>query len=110
MRWHQESKPFRAYLAITYCLSLPTAIYSLTGSGDDYGVQWIVLTVTSIFAATINVRLPKISSVISMGDVFIIVCLFRFGPGPALVTYWIDITVAHFSDVFRTHGYRIFGR
>jgi len=45
-----------------------------------------------------------------MGDVFVILSLLQFGPGPALVTYWIDIAAAHLTDVFRKHGMRLKGR
>jgi diguanylate cyclase (GGDEF)-like protein/putative nucleotidyltransferase with HDIG domain len=41
-----------------------------------------------------------------MGDVFVILSLLYFGPGPALITYWVDMSVAHFTDLFRIHGLR----
>jgi diguanylate cyclase (GGDEF)-like protein/putative nucleotidyltransferase with HDIG domain len=36
-----------------------------------------------------------------MGDVFIILVLIRLGPAAALITYWLDITVAHLADLVR---------
>jgi len=48
--------------------------------------------------------LPRLSAVISMGAVFIILVLMKFGAGPALITYWIDIVVAHSADLTRRHG------
>jgi len=45
-----------------------------------------------------------------MGDVFVILSLLYFGPGPALLMYWIDMAVAHLSDVFRAHGSGIRGK
>src|SRR3989475_4614992 len=59
--------------------------------------------VTSIFVATINIRLPNLSAVISMGAVFILLILIRFGPGSALVAYWLNILAAHSAEVFRRH-------
>jgi diguanylate cyclase (GGDEF)-like protein/putative nucleotidyltransferase with HDIG domain len=109
MRWDQQSRAYRRYLVITYALSLPATVYCLTrGAGLSY--EWAFLTLTSIFVATINVRLPKISSVISMGDVFVILSLLYFNAAPALLTYWIDITVAHFSDTIRRHGTHLRGK
>src|SRR5204862_2060096 len=109
MRWDQQSKAYRRYLGVVYGLSLPATIYCLTrGFGLSY--EWAFLTLTSIFVATISVRLPKISSVISMGDVFVILSLQYFGAAPALLTYWIDITVAHFSDTVRRHGTQLRGK
>ena len=90
MRWNQEARTFKAYLSVVYSLSLPAVVYCLTQPGQ-FSSEWIVLTFVSAFVATINVRLPKISSVISMGDVFVILSLLNFGPGPTLVMYWIDI-------------------
>ena len=109
MRWNQQPRNCRAYLVGVFLLSLPAAIYSFTQPAL-FGPEWAVLTFASVFVATINVRLPKISSVISMGDVFVILSLLYFGPGPALVTYWVDIAVAHLSDVFRKHGIDIRGK
>lgn len=39
-----------------------------------------------------------------MGDVFTILVLMNFGPGPALLTYWSDIVAAHITTVLRKHG------
>jgi diguanylate cyclase (GGDEF)-like protein/putative nucleotidyltransferase with HDIG domain len=100
MRWNEQSKASRLYLSVIYALSLPATAYCLY-RGPTPGYQWAILTLASVFVATINVRLPKISSVISMGDVFVILSLLYFGPGPALLMYWIDITVAHFSDILK---------
>lgn len=105
MRWNEQSKACRLYLTAIYALSLPATAYCLTrGSGLSY--EWALLTLASIFVATINVRLPKISSVISMGDVFVILSLLYFGAMPALLMYWIDITVAHFTDIVRRRSTR----
>src|SRR5262245_314502 len=102
MRWNQQSRACRTYLAIIFAISLPAAIYSFT-TPAQFSREWIFLTFVSLFVATINVRLPRISSVISMGDVFVILSLLSFGAGPTLVMYWIDIAVAHLSDTFRKH-------
>jgi hypothetical protein len=48
--------------------------------------------------------MPTISSVISMGDVFTILALTQFGPGPALIMYSVDMVVAHSADVVRHYG------
>src|SRR5438128_11654593 len=69
-----------------------------------------MLAVTSIFVATINIRLPNLSAVISMGDVFIILILIRFGPGSALVAYWLNILAAHTAEIFRRHGRNFLGK
>jgi diguanylate cyclase (GGDEF)-like protein/putative nucleotidyltransferase with HDIG domain len=45
-----------------------------------------------------------------MGDVFIILSLLYFGPAPTLLMYWVDIAVAHLSDVIRKHGLEIRGK
>jgi diguanylate cyclase (GGDEF)-like protein/putative nucleotidyltransferase with HDIG domain len=109
MRWDQQSKSYRRYLVVIYALSVPATAYCLSrGSGLTY--EWAFLTLTSVFVATINVRLPKISSVISMGDVFVILSLLYFDAALALMTYWIDITVAHFSDTIRRHGAHLRGK
>src|SRR5262245_25711976 len=103
MKWSQQTRTFKLYLSSVYLISLPLAVVCFA-QADTFSPQWLFLTITSAFVATINVRLPKISSVISMGDVFVILALLQFGAGPALITYWIDIATAHFTDVFRKHG------
>ena len=106
MRWKQEPRTFKAYLAVVYILSLPATIYCLSRPGS-FSTSWWSLAIVSAFVATINVRLPKISSVISMGDVFVILSLLYFGAGPTLVLYWLDISVAHLSDIVRKSGFEI---
>src|SRR5439155_14447522 len=105
MKWSEQTRTFKVYLSSIYVLALPLAVLCFTTPGT-FGPAWLFLTITSVFVATINVRLPKISSVISMGDVFVILALLQFGAAPALITYWIDITTAHLSDVVRKHGKR----
>ena len=109
MRWNQEAGTFKAYLSVVYILSLPAVVYCLIQPGQ-FNSEWVALTFVSAFVATINVRLPKISSVISMGDVFVILSLLNFGPGPTLVMYWIHISVAHIADTIRKHGIDIRGK
>ena len=109
MRWNQEARTFKAYLSVVYILSLPAVVYCLIQPGQ-FNSEWVALTFVSAFVATINVRLPKISSVISMGDVFVILSLLNFGPGPTLVMYWIHISVAHIADTIRKHGIDIRGK
>src|SRR5262245_21916689 len=109
MKWHQQSKPYRYYLLLIYGLAALTATYYFTRA-PQFGPEWTLLSVTSVFVATINIRLPRISSVISMGDVFVVLSLLHFGPGPAIVNYWIIVTAATFTDVLRRHGKQIKGK
>jgi diguanylate cyclase (GGDEF)-like protein/putative nucleotidyltransferase with HDIG domain len=103
MLWNQQSAACRRYLAIIYFLAIPTAVYCFTRD-LRFDSAWVFLTAVSLFVATVNVRLPKISSVVSMSDVFVILSLVHFGAGPALVTYWLDSVVSQFSDLIRKHG------
>jgi len=104
MRWNQQPKASRNYLSLIFFLSVPAAFYCLNQPAE-FSFEWAALTFVSIFIATLNVRLPKISSVISMGDIFVILSLLYFGAGPTLIMYWVDITVAHFSDGIRKYGF-----
>jgi len=110
MRWNEQSRVFRIYFAFILALSLPAGVYSFIAQPSEFSLGWASLTFASLFVATINLRLPKISSVISMGDVFVILSLLYFGSGPALVTYWIDTTVGLLSDVLRKHGTNLRGK
>jgi putative nucleotidyltransferase with HDIG domain len=103
MRWHQLAWSCRLYLGLVYLVALPFTIACFSAPAN-YPYVWFLLTLVSLFVSTINVRLPKISSVISMGDVFTILALTQFGPGPALITYWLDIIAGHFADVTRQLG------
>src|SRR5688572_19749538 len=109
MRSNRQALTFKAYLALIFILSLPATVSSLSRPGS-FSTEWISLLLVSVFVATINVRIPKISSVISMGDVFVILSLLYFGPGPTLVMYWANIAVATFSDTVRNFGIRLRGR
>src|SRR5688572_4556582 len=109
MRWNQQPLACRVYIALVLALSIPAAAYCLV-SPAEFGMTWVILTCVSVFVSTINVRLPRISSVVSMGDVFVILSLLYFGPGPTLIMYWIDMSVAHISDVLRINGTNIRGK
>jgi diguanylate cyclase (GGDEF)-like protein/putative nucleotidyltransferase with HDIG domain len=100
MRWHDHSRLSKLYLSTVYVSAVPFTWLCFAAS-NTYSPLWLLLTVISVFVATINIRLPKISALISMGDVFTILILTEFGPGPALISYWIDIFAAHAADVLR---------
>ena len=103
MRWQDHSISSRLYLTAVYLCALPFAVLCFTAK-NDYSPLWLLLTLISVFVATINIRLPKLSAVISMGDVFTILILIKFGPGPALISYWIAIFAAHTTNAFRRRG------
>lgn len=103
MRWTEQSRFSRLYLLTVYVASIPFTVLCFKAT-NDFSFQWLFLALASVFIATVNVRLPKLSVVVSMGDVFIILILVQFGPGPALITYWADIVVAHCADLIRRHG------
>src|SRR6516225_11258151 len=105
MRWQEQSQACRIYVLLVCLLSIPFAVACLR-KPSDYSTEWLLLTVASAFVATINVRLPKLSVIISMGDVFVILVLMRFGGGPALLTYWVDNTIGYTADIFRRCGLR----
>src|SRR5438874_2361167 len=109
MRWQEQSRSCRIYLGAAYLASVPFAVLCFTAP-NEFSFQWAVLTLSSIFVATINIRLPNLSAVISMGDVFIILILIRFGPGSALVAYWLNILAAHTSEIFRRYGRDLTGK
>jgi diguanylate cyclase (GGDEF)-like protein/putative nucleotidyltransferase with HDIG domain len=109
VRWQEQSRLCRVYLSAVYLASIPLAVLCFKGD-NSFSFDWLLFTIISVFVATINIRLPRLSAVISMGDVFIILILMQFGPGPALVTYWTDIVVAHASDLFRRYGFALKGR
>jgi diguanylate cyclase (GGDEF)-like protein/putative nucleotidyltransferase with HDIG domain len=94
------------YLISVYLLSVPFAFFCLTAR-NQFSFKWLLLAALSVFVATINIRLPRLSVAIGMGDVFIILILMRFGPGPALLTYWMDVLAAHLTDVFRRYRHEL---
>ena len=93
----------KRYLFVVYLLAIPATVLCFRLE-SRYPFQWILLAGASVFVATINLRLPRISSVISMGDVFTILGLTQFGAGPALVMYWLDMAAGHLADVVRHNG------
>src|SRR5579862_7410146 len=103
MRWQDHTLGYKLYVFGVYFVAIPFAILCLRAPGL-FSIEWALITFVSLFVSTINIRLPKLSAVISMGDVLIILVLTRFGPGPALVTYWTDAAVAGLADLFRHHG------
>ena len=87
MKWQDTAPELKTYLLGIYIVSIPLAVLSLTARRNSYTSQWALLTIAVLFVATVGVRLPKTdAAVISMGDVFTILALVQFGPGPALVT------------------------
>jgi hypothetical protein len=45
-----------------------------------------------------------------MGDVFTILALTQFGPGPALITYWLNMIVGHAANLVKDDGIRGFAK
>jgi hypothetical protein len=109
VRWQEQTQGCRIYLLSVYFVAIPLALLCFKAE-NSFSLQWCLFTLLSIFVATINVRLPKLSAIISMGDVFIIFILMRFGPGPALATYWIDIAAATITNIFRKFGFNAKGK
>jgi len=109
VRWQQQSRACHFYLLGVYVASIPFAYLCFTAE-NHFSLQWLLFTVISVFVATINVRLPKLSVVISMVDVFIIFVLMQFGAGAALITYCVDIIVAGTADLFRRYGRNLKGK
>ena len=106
MSWKEQSRSCRLYLVAIYLAAVPATVACFKGA-DTYSSQWLLLSLTSLFVATINIRLPALSAMISMGDVFTILILTQFGPGPALLTYWAGVIVAHLVDLFRKYGFAL---
>ena len=117
VKWHNLTNRAKAYLRSVYavgaalsfvCLGAPD---QLSRTPNEFNSEWLFLTLVSLFVATVTVRLPKTpSAVISMGDVFTILALLQFGPGPALVMYWSHIIVQHAIDQMKRRGWRSFIR
>lgn len=104
MSWSREPRRSQAYLVAIYLVAIPAAISVLAADDGRYSSTWVALTTFAIFVATVNIRLPKASSVISTGDVFVILAFLNFNAGPALITYWLSMLAAHASNTFRKHG------
>src|SRR5207247_10989502 len=109
MRWKDLSLACKWYLITIYALATPTIIFCLAGP-NTYSTEWVLLTLISLFVSTVNVRLPTISSVISMGDVFTILALTEFGPGPAVILSCLGMIVRQFPHTITRHGCLDFAR
>jgi len=105
MNWNDLPKKCKTYLIVVHVVAIPLAFVAFKGKGE-YGSIWLLLTLASLFGATIGLRLPQIPSVaISMGDVFTIVALIYFGPGPALITYWVNNLATAVTEKVRAQGF-----
>src|SRR6267142_1617792 len=106
MNWKDLPGKCKTYLVIVYLLAIPIAVLCFKGKGE-YNSIWLLLTLASLFVATVGLRLPQVPSVVvSMGDVFTIVALMYFGTGPALVTYWVNILATAVTEKIRKRGFR----
>ncbi len=106
MDWKDLPNKLRAYLLVVYTAAIPFAFLCFSSKGE-YGSVWLLFTVASLFVATIGLRLPQVPSVVvSMGDVFTVLALIYFGPGPALVTYWVNVIATAVTSKVRQQGLR----
>lgn len=104
LEWRELSRSCRTYLWIVYLVALPCA-YVCFSAENWYSPAWLLLTLVSLLIAPLHLRLPKsVSVVISMNDVFTLLALIHFGPGPALITYWLDITFTTLTDYSQRFG------
>lgn len=104
MGWTELNKKTRVYLSGVYLLGTLLSFLCLLTPSNSFQKDWLLLTIAATFVAPINVRLPKVSRIISMGDVLTIFALLEFGPGPALVTYWCQILVGGGTELYRREG------
>jgi len=94
LEWTQLRTLVKTYLLGMYAAGIPAAYGCLSLMSGQYDVSWLLLTAAAVVLSVLTVRLPSVSfSVFSIGDVFTFLALMHFGPGPALITYWADITV-----------------
>jgi diguanylate cyclase (GGDEF)-like protein/putative nucleotidyltransferase with HDIG domain len=100
VRWQELSRPYKLYLLGLFSAAIPLSYICFT-QGKGFSLYWFLLTAISLCVATINLPLARLSVVISMGDVFIIIILMKFGPGPALATYWSASITAQLTELFR---------
>lgn len=108
MKWQNIEPGLKKYLLGIYIVGAPLALLCLFAPGTKFTPQWAFLTLAVLFVATVGVRLPKTdSALISMGDVFTILALTEFGPGPALFTYWVQIISGVMAAGFRIYGVRV---
>ena len=107
MKQQKANRALRKYLAGIYTTGAALWVLSLFADDNGFSLSWVLLTVASLFVATVNIRPPKsTSTVISMGDVFIVLALVNFGPGPAVVTYGLQSVGAGMGDSIRRSGLR----
>ena len=93
-------KPVKSYIAFVLALSFPPAAMPLPTPTQNLASNGLIPHARVSICIDNQRKAAKISSVVSMGDVFVILSLLYFGPGPTLVMYWIDMAVPHLSDVF----------
>src|SRR5581483_10390332 len=106
MKWKELPLACKTYLVLVYCLAIPVAFLCFADSGS-YLWSWFLLTVASVFVAAIHLNLPQLPAVvISMGDVFTILALIEFGPGPALITYWANVVATALARRIGQNGWR----
>src|SRR6266516_2590994 len=106
MDWKDLPNKLRAYLLVVYTAAIPFAFLCFSSKGE-YGSVWLLFTVASLFVATIGLRLPQVPSVVvSMGDVFTVLALIYFGPGPALAPYWVNVIATAVTSKVRQQGLR----
>ena len=106
MKWKELNHICRTYLWFVHALAVPAALLCFVEPAN-YGLSWLLLTIASFFIARINISLPQIPSVlISMGDVFTVLALVRFGAGPALLTYWANVLATALTGYVERHGRR----
>ena len=108
----QKAAPsIKNYLIGTYLVGGLLTVFALGVAGNVFSLQWALLTAASVLVATITVnvslRMPG-SALISMGDVLTILALINFGPGPALITYWVQMLSGSITAGIRLHGKGIF--
>ena len=107
MKWRETPLPARLYLGGICVLAIPLAIASFLGKPAIYLLPWGLLTLASFSVAFVNLSLPQIPSIIiSMGDVFTLIVLVNFGPGPALLTYWANVIGTSIARHVKRDGIR----
>jgi diguanylate cyclase (GGDEF)-like protein/putative nucleotidyltransferase with HDIG domain len=105
--WSQLPFRCRAYLLGVYIAAFPISVLCFVQNESQPSRYWILFATASFFVAAISIRLPQNPSVLlSMGDVFTVFVLVKFGPGPGLITYWSNVVATAAISYLRRFGRR----
>jgi hypothetical protein len=90
-KWHHTYRSFLYGTVALGCIAIGVSCYQVSRGSLD--VRWLVLTVLTAIVASFSLKLPGVSSKVSVADTLVLVSAILFGPAAGCLSAAVEALV-----------------